>query len=173
MKNISLLTDNAVATQPATITKADIAVRVGAFFIDHLLVSCVYLSLAIPEIFKRTDHKSLAASLSSLIFPAFLLYLIKDIVRGASIGKRLFGLAVRDARDPLAIPSPSRLLLRNVFTCLWPLELIALNCSASKRKIGDKFAGTDVYKIPKKKIAFLSLLPVSGSYSQLFSPPLR
>ena len=33
---------------------------------------------------------------------------------------------------------------------LWPIDLFVLLCNAERKKIGDKLAGTDVYRISKK-----------------------
>jgi len=80
----------------------------------------------------------------------FIIYSLRDIVRGNSLGKYLLGIAVRNPKDITAIPPISKLFLRNIFTVFWPVELLVLVCSAKKTKIGDKITGTEVYHISNK-----------------------
>jgi len=95
-----------------------------------------------------------------LMLAAFLVYGLKDIIRGQSLGKFLLGIAVRNRADTLEVPSAAKLFLRNVFGFLWPIDFFILVASADKTKIGDKLAGTDVYRISKKPKVFFIVITV-------------
>jgi hypothetical protein len=84
-----------------------------------------------------------------MMLTAFILYCCKDIVNGRSIGKRIFGLAVRD--DNNNVPTFSKLIIRNLFTFLWPVELILIVASKQKKKIGDRLVNTDVFLVKNNK----------------------
>jgi len=77
----------------------------------------------------------------------FLVYGFRDIVKGQSIGKRVLGIGVRDIYDNFAVPSASRLFLRQIFSFIWPVEFLVLIFSSENKKIGDKIAGTGVYNL--------------------------
>ena len=77
----------------------------------------------------------------------FLVYGFRDIFKGQSIGKRVMGIGVRDVSDNFAVPSASRLFLRQIFSFIWPVEFLVLACSSENRKIGDNIAGTGVYNL--------------------------
>lgn len=85
------------------------------------------------------------AYFSLVMVGGFLLYLLKDSIGGASLGKRIVGLRVlREGTEGRS--SFGRLLLRNLFMFLWPIELLLVVLSKRQLKLGDCFAGTAVYK---------------------------
>ncbi|MCL2618736.1 MAG: cytochrome c oxidase assembly factor Coa1 family protein [Defluviitaleaceae bacterium] len=121
-----------------TLRKADVERRLLAFVIDHICITIVAMfSFWILEGF----------FMAGLV--GVLLYLCKDVTGGASIGKRVVGLAVRYSEEPDTVPEVPALMLRNIFSFLWPLELLMIMFSRNKRKIGDNLAGTDVYIVPR------------------------
>jgi uncharacterized RDD family membrane protein YckC len=129
--------------------KAGFGKRLGAFLIDHVILAVILVGGFFSLVMQQEPEKML------YYFPVLMLvgavfYCLKDIFGGASIGKRTVGLAVRSGENSELIPSPGKLFLRNILTFVWPLELIVLLSSKSKRKLGDTFAGTDVYSISKK-----------------------
>jgi uncharacterized RDD family membrane protein YckC len=93
--------------------------------------------------FDNFDFSSMLIRLIVCMVGAFVLYTCKDIINGRSIGKRIFGLAVRD--DNFNLPIKSKLILRNIFTFLWPVELVFILISKQKKKIGDQLVHTDVF----------------------------
>jgi len=124
--------------------------RFGAFFIDHfIIVFFIVMSFFLVIDPREIEISSMLIRIILLIVCAFVLYGCKDIVNGRSIGKRFFGLAVRDNNQEL--PSTSKLIIRNLFTFLWPIELIAILISKQKRKIGDRLVNTDVYSVKNNK----------------------
>ena len=74
------------------------------------------------------------------------IYLIfRDTLGGRSLGKRLMKLCVRASDDDRGLISPSRLVLRNLFVVLWPIEAILL--LSGKDRLGDRVAKTTVVQI--------------------------
>ena len=119
--------------------------RLGAFLIDHFI-----FSLLIPIVlfldFDSVDFSSIFNKLIICI-SIFGLYCCKDIINGRSIGKRAFGLAVRD--DNFNVPKISKLIIRNIFTFIWPVELVLILASKQKQKMGDRLVHTDVFMVKK------------------------
>jgi len=125
--------------------KASFEKRLGAFIIDHIILSLISTAVFFLYCFKNINQNA------ENFFSAFPIYMVivifiycfKDIVGGASLGKRIIGLTVRSNNDSKIKPSVFKLFFRNVFSFVWPVELITLLCS--KRKFGDRIFGTDVY----------------------------
>ena len=142
--------------------KASVAHRLGAFMIDHVIISFVLVALSmlmlilfvgigdVPGSIDVAPDITVSAAFPIFMLVSFFVYGLKDIVNGQSIGKRALGIAVRDRYDTSQTPSAGKLFLRNVFMFLWPIDFFVLACSAERTKIGDKLAGTDVYRISKK-----------------------
>jgi uncharacterized RDD family membrane protein YckC len=72
---------------------------------------------------------------------------MKDLFGGRSMGKRFFGLAVRDANDLNNTPTKSRLVIKNITLIVWPLEFIYY--LINNKRIGDLIAKTQVIRIGK------------------------
>lgn len=93
----------------------------------------------------------------------YSLFLCKDILfQGQSIGKRILKLKVRDLNGRGI--SSFRLVLRNFFVIIWPVEIIMCLINP-QRRLGDILIGTEIAYdntkstfIAKKKSLFLSLL---------------
>ena len=158
MENINYTSIQPDYDNPETIDKARFWLRVGAFMIDHAFLTLI-LSVSFAVLF-FTDILSDPARISAFfILVSAFVYCLKDIIKGQSLGKYAVGIAVRNREDTSEIPSAGSLFLRNIFTVLWPIELIVLACS--KTKLGDKMAGTDVYRISKKpKLAIIIIAGV-------------
>ena len=131
--------------------KASVGRRLGAFLIDHLIFSFIFVFVFLFVLFETItsdNYYELSILLFIFIFVLmFLVYGFRDIVKGQSIGKRVFGIGVRDIYDNFAVPPASRLFLRQVFSFVWPVEFLVLVFSNENRKIGDKIAGTGVYNL--------------------------
>ncbi|MDQ7960398.1 RDD family protein [Flavobacterium lindanitolerans] len=103
--------------QTTTLLKSSRKRRFAAFIIDHfvlsfLIVSICFLALGPDFIDKASTGK--ITSLPWIMSLGFLLYLLKDSIRGISIGKWAMGIMVRDENNPNQIPSTGRLFLRNL-----------------------------------------------------------
>ena len=142
--------------------KASFEKRLGAFVIDHIIFSVIlvvgFLIFSWNAI--QNEPEKLLFLFSVFLLAAFLLYCLKDIFRGVSLGKWAVGLAVRDKNDNGSVPKPQKLFIRNILTFFWPIELLVLLCSKEKRKLGDNFAGTDVYSTSKAKPAAIITISI-------------
>ncbi|PZO34887.1 MAG: RDD family protein [Flavobacteriaceae bacterium] len=139
--------------QTTTLLKSSRKRRFAAFIIDHfvlsfLIVSICFLAFGPDFIDKASTGKII--SLPWIMSLGFLLYLLKDSIKGISIGKWAMGIMVRDENNPNQIPSMGRLFLRNLPFIIWPVEFIVLAISDQKKRLGDKIAKTIVVKNPDK-----------------------
>lgn len=137
---------------------AGIEMRIGAFIIDHIIIVSVLVCPSIIFLFNhiQSDTAEAWTMFPVLMLMAFLVYCLKDIINGASLGKRALGLTVRSNLDTSEVPSVPKLFLRNILTFVWPIEFLVLLCGAKKTKLGDQIAGTNVYMAYKKpKIAII------------------
>ena len=75
--------------------------------------------------------------------------MLKDIINGQSIGKRIMKIAIRSDIDNSKV-SIVRLILRNIFIFIWPIDLLVFLCSKQKKRLGDILNRTDIYDISIK-----------------------
>ena len=102
------------------------------------------------------------------MLPGLFLYFAKDSIKGISVGKWIMGIMVRDANNSTIIPSFGRLLVRNLFIVIWPVEFLVLAFSQEKKRLGDKTAKTIVFKNPIKPTKLpriLALVTVGLAFS--------
>ncbi|BCY28598.1 RDD family protein [Flavobacterium okayamense] len=153
--------------------------RIAAFIIDHfvfsfLLVGIIFLFLGTNFIDENNFEKITSVMLPSM-FVGFIIYFAKDSIKGISPGKWIMGIMVRDENHPEEIPSFGRLLLRNLFLLIWPIEFIILAASQDKKRLGDKSANAIVVKNPNKPsklpriIALVGIGIVFMSFTILFT----
>jgi uncharacterized RDD family membrane protein YckC len=123
--------------------------RIAALLFDHFLFSMLGVLAMFLQLGPRWDMQPQLVSGSMM--PTFLavmaLYLCKDVIGGQSIGRAIFAIEVRDAGAPNQVPPAGRLIRRNLFLSLWPVELVALALSPSRQRIGDRLAGTCVARV--------------------------
>ncbi|WP_299228921.1 cytochrome c oxidase assembly factor Coa1 family protein [uncultured Psychroserpens sp.] len=132
--------------------------RIVAFLIDHtsilfLIVTISFLSLGTSYI-DENNPSNLLSLVPTILF-GFLLYFLKDSIKGVSLGKWIMGIMVRDINNYNEVPSLGRLFIRNLLIIIWPIELFGLLTNQEKRRFGDKIAKTTVLKSSKK----LKVLP--------------
>ena len=140
--------------------------RIAAFIIDHfvfsfLLVGIIFLFLGTNFIDENNFEKITSVMLPSM-FVGFIIYFAKDSIKGISPGKWIMGIMVRDENHPNEIPSFGRLLLRNLFLIIWPIEFIVLAASQDKKRLGDKSANAIVVKNPNKPSKLPRILALVG-----------
>lgn len=140
--------------------------RIVAFIIDHfvfsfLLVGIIFLFLGTNFIDENNFEKITSVMLPSM-FVGFIIYFAKDTFNGISPGKWIMGIMVRDENHPNEIPSFGRLLLRNLFLLIWPIEFIVLAASQDKKRLGDKSANAIVVKNPNKPSKLPRILALVG-----------
>lgn len=147
--------------------------RIAAFIIDHfvmtfLMVSVIFLALG-SNFMDENNMDKLATTMLGVMLPGFLLYFTKDSIRGVSVGKSIMGIMVRDASNPNEVPSFGRLLLRNLFIVIWPIEFFVLASSQEKKRLGDKTANTLVFKNPNKPTKLPRILALMGIVAVFFT----
>ncbi len=147
--------------------------RIAAFLIDHfvltfLMVSIVFLALG-PNYMDENNIGKMTSSMLTVMLPGFLLYFAKDSIQGISIGKWIMGIMVRDQINPNEIPSFGRLLVRNLFIIIWPVEFIVLAANQDKKRLGDKVSKTIVVKNPNKPTKLPRALALVGIGITFFS----
>ena len=123
--------------------QASTGIRLLAFLIDHIIIMMIVLT----PIFMM-DSLLGGIQFLGIMFVAFFLYAMKDIVKGQSPGKFILGIAVRNQADMTEIPSARNLFIRNIFCFFWYMEFIVL--VFSRIRIGDRLTHTNVYNIPEK-----------------------
>ena len=90
-----------------------------------------------PQVFSGQISHTLLGAMVAIV-------LCKDALWGISPGKWLMGIAVGQARQPATAPAFWRLVLRNGFLLLLPLEGVLLFLSAYYQRLGDRISDTVV-----------------------------
>ncbi|GGD18075.1 RDD family protein [Hyunsoonleella pacifica] len=137
--------------------------RLASMFLDHVTMSFVLVPLMIAffvvmQLFAKESYPEFLFQSNrigySVAFLPFLVYFLKDSYRGKSVGKRTIGLQVVNYKtgEPA---NAFQCFVRNLFTPIWPLEVLVSIISPSRR-LGDIFAYTKV--IPSEKEKFKSLI---------------
>ncbi len=121
--------------------KASVLTRIIAIFIDFTVSLILLTIVKYVDIFYMSDD--------TLINLLFIFLLFKDVFGGRSLGKRFFSIYVRSARDQDVVPSPIKLVLRNITTVLMPLiDLLFMIFSTRNLKLGDRLVGcTAIYYV--------------------------
>jgi uncharacterized RDD family membrane protein YckC len=140
--------------------------RIAAFIIDHftftfLIVGIVFLSLG-TDFMDENNLNNLTTKMLPTMIIGFVLYFAKDSIKGISPGKWIMGIMVRDESNPTEVPSFGRLLIRNLFLIIWPIEFIVLASSQEKKRLGDKTAKAIVVKNPNKPTKLPRVLALVG-----------
>ncbi len=144
--------------------------RIGAMLLDHVVMTFAIMFLVLPFTIGGfdgiTDESTSTPPFSSdLIFYVMIfgmsLYFNKDMIQGKSVAKRALKLEVVDIKTG-EVASSLKCLVRNLTIAVWPIEVIAVLISPSRR-IGDLIAGTKVEYITderdsKPKVDFKNLL---------------
>jgi uncharacterized RDD family membrane protein YckC len=131
-------------------TIVSLSVRVKSIFFDQVFLSVLGgVTNVLTRLIMEESGVDMAKATSdgSIYFGAWgalliWMYLNKDVFSGMSIGKRISDLRIVKSGTEVSA-GPLRCLVRNIFSLLWPLELVALIFSPARR-IGDLVAGTRV-----------------------------
>jgi uncharacterized RDD family membrane protein YckC len=140
--------------------------RIAAFIIDHftftfLIVGIVFLSLG-TDFMDENNLNNLTTKMLPTMIIGLVLYFAKDSIKGISPGKWIMGIMVRNENNPAEVPSFGRLLIRNLFLIIWPIEFIVLASSQEKKRLGDKTAKAIVVKNPNKPTKLPRVLALVG-----------
>jgi uncharacterized RDD family membrane protein YckC len=137
--------------------------RIFAFIIDHFVLTFITVfPLTFFMMNEDMEGGFLFALFGILMIIAFIIYSLKDSIKGTSIGKWVIGIGVRDEHNRGDVPSIPRLFLRNLLLVIWPIEFIVLVTNKDKQRLGDKLANTVVVKVREmgiwKKIVIVLLV---------------
>lgn len=125
--------------------------RLLAILIDHILgtviFGIIFFSINLDSFIDPTESNSMKPfeTFNTIIGFGMIYYLLKDIFKGRSIGKRLIGLRVVDINNTNDVPGKIRLVVRNITVLIWPIELLIL--IFKHRRIGDIITKTNVNKL--------------------------
>jgi uncharacterized RDD family membrane protein YckC len=119
--------------------------RIMAFVLDLIIIDLILTPIFIALTFNDIANKFFQY-FDWFMLIGFLFFLLKDVVNGQSIGKRFIKIKVIDTNNYMKTPKINRLVIRNLFTFLWPVEVLLL-LSNKRRKLGDLLANTDVVEI--------------------------
>lgn len=122
--------------------------RLFALIIDHIIMTFFGVSVMTGIMLNFFTGSGPTLPFVTLL-AIFMIYMLKDIIGGRSIGKRVFSIGVRCLEDPGEIPSLGRLILRNFTLLIWPVEFLILLFSTSGRRLGDIIAKTAVVKLDR------------------------
>lgn len=137
-------------TPPMPATPINRLSRLGIMLLDHFFMSFIMMIPMIPYLFYNIFRSFNAAPgevtdmfdgpFRYLFAVGFSLYLCKDCIDGRSIAKRIGRFQVVNNRT--GEPAGAiRCLVRNIFTVVWPIEVI-VSLFNTQRRIGDRIAGT-------------------------------
>lgn len=112
--------------------------RIEAFVIDVIILMIVSSPFFLISVW--LNNSMLWMSFALALIYSFLF--CKDVSGGRSFGKQKAGLCILSEKSEL-IPSTTRLILRNIFYILWPIEIILFFCNSGKR-LGDLIMRTKV-----------------------------
>jgi uncharacterized RDD family membrane protein YckC len=143
-----------------TFEKTNRISRITACVIDLFVMTFVMISIASialgSDFIDKYDIAYIQTILLLVIIPSLILFFSKDSFRGISAGRWIMGIMVRNESDN-HVPSYIRLLIRNLFIIIWPVELIVLLVNNNKGRIGDKVTKTIVVKNPIKPKRILGI----------------
>lgn len=122
--------------------KASVAERMGAFFLDEVVIFLIGLIVAMV-VAVNTSVEYMRYCLSLVMMVGILL---KDIT-GQSLGKKLFRLKI--VKDDGSNAPAYQLILHNVTDYIWLVELLLVLTSDSGTRLTDKLLHLQVVKIPK------------------------
>lgn len=109
--------------------------RLVAFIIDYLLV-IVAVCIAIAILLVNNTSEDVLINVAGAI--CFVMLIMKDSLGGASIGKRIMGIAIRKYSNAADTPNIIVLAIRNLLICLWPIELLVFIVDHEHRRLSDR-----------------------------------
>ena len=119
--------------------KIDLFKRIRSMLIDFCIICVSSIPFVLLIIIFKLDGNLIFQTLSFSFLGS--LFLCKDLINGKSIGKRIVNLRI--VGNLQSEVSPIRLILRNMFFFIWPVELIFCLINPEK-KLGDIVFGTKV-----------------------------
>lgn len=137
-----------------TLTIASRKRRIAAFIIDLFVVSflmsgIVFLILG-PNFIDENNFDKMSTTIMLVMIPGLILYFGKEFIKGISVGKWIMGIMVRDEADLNLVPPIWKLVIRNLFLTIYPVEFIVFLVDKNKKRIGDKVTSSVVLNNPNK-----------------------
>jgi len=128
-----------------------IAKRSLAFIIDYIIgIITLAISISFYGLPNMSDEKSAFRFFVQILLLLFI-FLLKDSIRGISIGKWCVGLMIRDANHLDRVPSIQSMVRRNFTALLWfVFEFFKLIFDENNQRFIDKFCETIVVDNPDK-----------------------
>lgn len=148
-------------TPPAKIQVASFGKRLIAFLLDFGFVLLLVNTIKSLQTPMNWDLQGTPTSSWWQVVATYLamvgLLVFKDLIRGQSLGKFILGIHVL---DPLLqeVPSPKKLIQRNLSLFLFPLEAILILLNPYARRFGDRWIHTVVSDNPKRLRVSLRVL---------------
>ena len=123
--------------------------RIGAFFIDFLIIVLIYeipfFILVMIPMFQGAMTDSLIIQRTLLCtFFGYILFIFKDVFKNGSLGKRIMKLKIIDSETKENASTGKRILRNITWIISWIEFLVYL---AAKKRLGDMLAKTDVVEI--------------------------
>jgi len=122
--------------------KIKVGRRIKSAFLDYVILIAISMPLAAMLLLLLFWNNEMPL-LPQVLIVSFLFsfFLCKDLINGQSLDKKQTNLQVVNSNESKA--SSLKLILRNIFTFLWPIELLVMMVSPGRR-LGDFIAGTRV-----------------------------
>lgn len=130
-------------------SKPPVEKRIIAFIIDLLIAALIQFVMFLIFIIIPLSREQMASHMVistniKITMISFLYILLRDVIGGKGIGKRMMNLMVRDSSG--AECSIWRIILRNISLLIWPVEGIVILIDKNRKRLGDKIFHTDVFK---------------------------
>ena len=119
--------------------KIDLFKRIESGFIDFISLGILGVPVVLMDFIFKLESNMMFQSLAFSFLISY--FLCKDLIQAKSIGKRIVNLRI--VGNLQTEVSPIRLILRNIFVAIWPIELIFCLINPEK-KLGDIVFGTKV-----------------------------
>lgn len=110
--------------------------RLVAIIIDFAIIMLISQVFVFMSFIKQNDLMKITFSI------IFSLFLCRDNLNGQSLGKRLMKIQVVD-NSTMQTPTSFKYILRNLFLCAWPIELLLVLINGDRR-LGDYVAKTRI-----------------------------
>jgi uncharacterized RDD family membrane protein YckC len=151
--------------------RMDAGDRLKAALVDHFIMTLIFMIFAFPLMIKEFSTNKLPTTSGFLWYFALAglsIYFCKDCINGQSPAKRIFKQQVVNNKTGLPA-KPLRCFVRDVFIIVWPVEVVALLISPSRR-IGDYVAGTKVVPFESgTEKATINFLQIAIAYGLSFA----
>lgn len=121
--------------------------RIFAFMIDYILffmLTAAIFFFMLPGLSNPEDTRTAGIVAFAMICTVLSLFIIKDVVKGTSPGKWVMGIAVRDQVNQSVAPSSGKLVARNLFLFILPVEFFVMLINKDKKRLGDNVLKTIV-----------------------------